>query len=251
MKSEVPANSTSRPEYTALPAQEAPIRAMALPIQRLLQLCIILALPPFFVLLSVRLVTNTIFLQLEYNRPNFPEDLYGFSTEDRLKYGSYGVNYLLNDEDIDYLANLEINGQPAFNQRELKHMEDVKVVTQRAFQVLWIVGAFCLGSSVLLVRSRTTHKALASAWRLGGILTLLLIGIGLVAVVVSWNFFFDTFHEVFFADGTWQFHRSDTLIRLYPEQFWFDAAITIGILTISGALLAIIIPTLWERRQYG
>ena len=41
----------------------------------------------------------------------------------------------------------------------------------------------------------------------------------------------------FFEDGTWQFYYTDTLIRLYPEQFWFDASLTVGIMTTLTALI--------------
>lgn len=245
-------NMDPQPDFAAGPPLEIPvIGAMALPLQRLLQVIMVLTLPPLLVLVSVRLVMTEAFLQLEYNRPGFPEDEFGFSTDDRLKYGPYGVNYLLNDADISYLGDLEIDGQPAFDADELRHMEDVKVVTVRAFQVMLIVGSLWVASSILLARRPPTRKSLRQAWRWGGTATLILIGVGLVAVVVSWGFFFDTFHELLFADGTWQFYRSDTLIRLYPEQFWFDAAVSIGVLTITGAVLAIIIPVLWERRQHG
>lgn len=240
-----------QPDLAAGPPIEMPvIGMMARPLQRLLQAIIVITLPPLLVLVSVRLVMTEAFLQLEYNRPGFPEDEYGFTTEDRLEYGPYGVNYLLNDADISYLGDLEIDGQPAFDMDELQHMEDVKIVTQRAFQVMLIVGSLWAGSSILLVRRPPTRKALRQAWRWGGLATFVLIGVGLVAVVVSWGFFFDTFHEILFADGTWQFYRSDTLIRLYPEQFWFDAAVSIGILTITGAALAVIIPVVWEHRQH-
>lgn len=242
---------TQEHSFPAMPPIEEAIpepAAMSLPIQRIFQVIIILTLPPVLVIISVRLVMSEVFLQLEYNRPGFPEDIYGFTTEDRLEYGAYGVNYLLNSEDISYLGDLEIDGQPAFNARELKHMEDVKVVTQQAFQIGLVLGGLCATSVILLARRFPTRHALRQALRLGGVFTLSLMGLGLLLVVISWGFFFDTFHEILFEDGTWQFYRSDTLIRLYPEQFWFDAAVTIAVLTIIGAVASIVIPIIWGRR---
>jgi uncharacterized membrane protein len=46
---------------------------------------------------------------------------------------------------------------------------------------------------------------------------------------------------MFFAQGTWQFLYSDTLIRMFPEQFWFDAALVIGTLTSLGAIVILIL----------
>ncbi len=223
-------------------------RRLPMGIQRILQVIIIACLPIFLVLGSVRLVMTEQFLKLEYQRPGFPDDKYGFSTDDRLKYGPYGVRYLLNNEDISYLENLKINGHAAFNADELQHMEDVKVVTRSAFQVLLIVAAFLVGSTILLVRVPEAHPRLRQALRLGGRLTLGLVALALVIIIVAWGFFFDSFHGVFFESGTWQFANSDTLIRLYPEQFWFDAALTVAILTLIGTAITQLAPWYWEKR---
>ncbi|MEO0599678.1 MAG: DUF1461 domain-containing protein, partial [Chloroflexota bacterium] len=53
----------------------------------------------------------------------------------------------------------------------------------------------------------------------------------------AWDFFFTQFHNVFFEQGTWRFYYSDTLIRLYPERFWFEASLVVGVLTVVGALV--------------
>jgi uncharacterized membrane protein len=54
---------------------------------------------------------------------------------------------------------------------------------------------------------------------------------------------------MFFEAGTWQFYNSDTLIRLYPQQFWFDASLVIAAMTIGGALLCIAVPRWWLNRE--
>lgn len=214
------------------------------------QLVITFTLPFILVLGSVRLVMTPLFLELEYRRPGFPEDLFGFSTEDRLKYGPYGVRYLTNSTDISYLGDLEIEGEPAFHADELQHMEDVKVVTRAAFQVLMLTAALFAMSTILLIRQSSTRPKILRGLQYGGGLTIALILILTALVFINWDFFFDTFHEIFFEAGTWQFYRSDTLIRLYPEQFWFDVSLVIGGLTIGSALSSLIIPRwLIQRNQ--
>lgn len=195
-------------------------------------------LPILLVLVSVRVVMSHTFLEFEYNRADFPPDIYGFTREDRLRYAPFAVDYLLNDAGIEYLAQLQFpNGTPLYNARELRHMEDVKVVTRAANFVLLIGGTFYLvGMAVLLWKPRTRYH-LTSALFSGGLLTLGLIAAVIVGAVFAWDAFFTAFHELFFADGTWIFLYSDTLIRLFPERFWFDAALTIGVMTLGGALL--------------
>ena len=56
--------------------------------------------------------------------------------------------------------------------------------------------------------------------------------VGLIAyVLLNFDSFFLTFHRLFFEGDTFMFRYDDTLIRLYPEQLWSDAAILIGVLT--------------------
>jgi integral membrane protein (TIGR01906 family) len=69
-------------------------------------------------------------------------------------------------------------------------------------------------------------------------------------VLLSWQTFFVTFHDIFFAPGTWTFDRSDSLIRLFPDNFWSDAGtiLTVGAL-IAGLLVAGVGYLLGRRTQ--
>lgn len=188
------------------------------------------------VMTSIRLVMTPLFLQIEYNRADFPLDFYGFTTEDRLQYAPYALQYLLNGEDINFLGDLRFpDSGELYNARELRHMRDVKTVTQIAFLLSVIIGALAITSLYLLVRRSPSHAGVSLVR--GSILSISLVVAIVVMAIVSWNTFFTGFHSLFFSSGTWQFEYSDTLIRLFPEQFWFDAAVAIGVMTIIGACL--------------
>ncbi len=208
---------------------------------------IILVMPIFLVLTSVRLVANEVFLWLEYHRPGFPDDPYGLTRDERLTYGPYGVRYMTNDANISYLARIEIDGGPAFREKELKHMEDVKVVGRAAFQMHTALTLTLLAAAAALAWRRDTRHDLRVAISGGGVFTIGLMLTLVVSAVAAWDMFFDGFHSVFFEGDSWRFYTSDTLIRLYPEQFWFDAAIMIGMLTLGGAAGAIWSMGAWER----
>jgi uncharacterized membrane protein len=60
-------------------------------------------------------------------------------------------------------------------------------------------------------------------------------------VLFGFGVFFVLFHDVFFQPGTWMFLYSDTLIRLFPERFWRDIFIIVGLLSIAGAALVIFV----------
>jgi len=205
-----------------------------------------LLIPLFLLGFSVRLLLTPLFLQIEYRLPGFPADEYGFTTQERLRWGSYGIRYLLNDANISYLGDLKFSdGKPLFNERELSHMQDVKRVTQ-GFLRLWLLDLTLL----LLLGLWSWRGGWASAYRQGlrrgGWLTLgLALTIGGVAALGALGMdeafwaFFSGFHALFFEGETWLFAYSDTLIRLYPIKFWQDTVLYIGLLVSSSALALI------------
>jgi integral membrane protein (TIGR01906 family) len=209
-------------------------------------------LPVFLVLTGVRLVTTQTFLKIEYNRPGFPEDWYGFTKADRLKYAPYAVEYLRNDAGISYLGDLTFeDGTPLYEARELRHMEDVKTVMQAALKIHLALSVALAAAVIALAWKRESRWVLRRALAAGGIFTISLIFVLVVLIFVNWNFFFDGFHSIFFEGDSWQFSNSDTLIRLFPEQFWFDAAMSIGFFTVLGALAAVFGVRAWERRLFN
>jgi integral membrane protein (TIGR01906 family) len=208
-----------------------------------LTLFVTIAIPVVLVLLSVRLVMTPLFLTYEYNRPGFPVDAYGITLEERMTYGPLAVDYLLNDADITALSSQTFaDGTPLYTPLELQHMEDVKVVTRSAFHLLVILLILLLIAALFTLRSRSDLTRARAFWQgifNGGLLTLGLIVVIILGAIFAWDYFFVTFHQLFFAEGTWVFLYSDTLIRLFPERFWFDAALLIGLLTVCGAVIFI------------
>ncbi len=204
---------------------------------------IVLLIPLALVGAGIRVLLTPLFPNIEYRLPDFPPDDYGFTTQDRLQWGMYGINYLLNNADISYLGDLKFSdGTPLFTERELSHMHDVKGVTQ-GFLRVWYIDVAVL---ILLGIWAWRGKWLADyrhGLRWGGWLTLgLAIVVGVIATFgamgsgdLFWTFFSD-FHGLFFQGNSWLFLYSDTLIRLYPLKFWQDAVLYIGLIAAAGAL---------------
>jgi integral membrane protein (TIGR01906 family) len=213
---------------------------------RILGIYISITMPFLLALMSIRVVMTPLFLGFEYNRADFPEDFYGFSRADRLNYAPYALEYLLNGDDIDFLGDLRFpDGTSMYNARELHHMRDVKVVTQYTYLGLVIGGIAAIIAAVYLYRA--DRSALRRALFSGAVFTLGIIATIIVIAIINWDFFFTGFHNLFFSSGTWRFEYSDTLIRLFPEQFWFDAALTIGCLTVLGSVVLLVIAWKWKR----
>jgi integral membrane protein (TIGR01906 family) len=212
---------------------------------------IALLLPVVIVLSVVRLVINPWYLVFEYHTPGFPADSYGFTLEDRLKYGTLAVDYLINSADISFLGDLRFPPgleapQPScqymtdcthlYNDRELEHMLDVKNVVQASMRVLEISALLLVLFLLWAWRGKWMKEYLKGLQR-GGVLTLIFIGLIILFVLVAFNYIFVIFHEMFFKAGTWMFLYSDTLIRLFPERFWQDTFLVVGGLTALLGLL--------------
>jgi integral membrane protein (TIGR01906 family) len=133
------------------------------------------------------------------------------------------------------------SGEALYLERELDHLLDVKIVLQGVFVVFGIAVATLLlvGVYSQLKDWRAYLPAISSGGRLTA---LLLMGI-LLLTAVSFRALFTNFHLIFFEGDSWLFNYSDTLIRLFPMQFWQDAFIVFGLLSlIGGVLLGWVLP---------
>lgn len=190
-------------------------------------------IPIILILGSVRiiLVTAKSWIPNEYRLSTFPVDPYGFTTEDRIYWSAIDLDFLLNDAGIDYFDEFKLeSGEPMHNDRELSHMEDVKVIvlaTKSALQ--W--GLVVLVGLIAFAGWSQGYAFALSAIKNGALWTLILIGVLIIGVIVAFGFVFVGFHRIFFEAGTWTFRYSDTFIRLYPEKFWRDVFFYVGGLT--------------------
>jgi integral membrane protein (TIGR01906 family) len=206
---------------------------------KLIRTAVIIAMP-FFLGLGMML------LVIDWNWPSYPAweygrippDRYGLTPAERLELATDTLAYLRHPgqaNDVIYLLeNLRLpDGSPLYNEREIGHMLDVKIVTEN-IRFVWLVAglAVVIGSLVLLLKAETA----VYGWRtimFGGIFTIITLLAIALFILLAWDTFFVQFHELLFPAGTWTFSFSDGLIRLFPEQFWFD----VGVVMSGGALL--------------
>jgi len=209
------------------------------PLGRTAQVVVALIFPVLTLITAIRLIATPAFLALSYGRPGFPSDLFGFSDDERLTYGSYGLDYLNNFAGPEYLSGLKLStGSAMFTEGEVQHMVDVKHLIGFSY-ILGIILAVILIVGVWYLAKRYAggvRRALFS----GAILTLVMIAVLTVAALMGWETFFTQFHALFFSQGTWTFSVKDTLIRLYPEQFWVDSAIGIAVLVVATVVVVLI-----------
>ncbi len=207
---------------------------------------IALTVPLTVLMIAIRAVASAPFLWLEYHRPGFPEDSYGYYLVERMRLGSYGVDYINNFAPREYLARVTTGADNtlAFTEAEVNHMHDVKwvlLIATVAVAALFLVTLF----SSISLRERapgTIRRSLfCGAW-----ITLGLIAVLGVVGFFGWEWLFTTFHQVFFPQGNWEFSVRSSLIRLYPPQFWIDAAIAVAVLV--AAQITLLLVTTWPTK---
>jgi integral membrane protein (TIGR01906 family) len=214
-------------------------------ITRILKALTILLIPILLMLGSARLLTTDAYLAFEYGKTSFPPDSYGFTPQQRFILASTNIHYVRAHLPNDELSKQTLNGVPVYNEREVTHMADVKAVFQGILRV-W-QGAFLLLLLLGFIFWQNGKRLVfASAVQSGGLLTSgIILSIALLAVF-AWQTWFDLFHRFFFVPGSWLFSYSDALIRLFPVQFWFDATLTISLLSFVGGVLLVLIGRQWR-----
>jgi integral membrane protein (TIGR01906 family) len=212
-----------------------------------LSILVTIIVPFFLMMTSIRLLLNPFYLDYEYNLPNFPKDDFGFTTQDRLYWGKISVDYLTNNQGIDFLGDLKFaDGTSFYNDRELSHMHDVKNLIQKAL-VAWYISIAVLIGLFIWSRLKKWTDVFVRGLSRGGLLTIGLIIAVLAGVVINFDGLFTQFHHLFFTGDTWLFYINDSLIRLFPEKLWSDAFLFMGVFTLIGAVLVLLIGTRYQK----
>ncbi len=140
-------------------------------------------------------------------------------------------------------------GPPLLTDAERSHMRDVSQLV-RLLVVVWAGAAAVALAALLLLRRRRRVMGLALVASGAAVGSLAVVLAAIFAVAFDRAFL--AFHEVFFPQGNFLFGPDSNLLRLFPEGFWFDAALTAGIAIILSALAAILIGwRLWRGSHEG
>lgn len=198
---------------------------------------ITLALPFLLLLTSARVIFSPFYLNYEYQVPRFPQDEYGFNTQERLKYADLSLEYLFNNQGIEFLEKITLpDGSSLYNERELSHMDDVKVLIQTFVKIWYGIIAFF----ILMILWSWLGKWQTTFWGAisrGGWLTVGVIIAILAMIALNFNEFFTVFHHLFFTGDTWLFYESDSLIRLFPLKLWSDGFTFVGIFSMTAGVV--------------
>ena len=189
---------------------------------------ILVAIATAIVLLSVSIVpfVNPAWVSFEQGRAR--ADAWTGYTPAQLRQATDAIlsDLVLGPPNFD----VSVAGRPVLNERERRHMADVR-------GVFIGLAALALASLVLLIVGHRLARGSGTFWRsLRAGAAVLAVGVVAVGVVGTFAFdqAFDVFHRLFFAGGSYTFDpRTDRLVQLFPEQFWFETSLAVGALILA------------------
>ncbi|MEL7609745.1 MAG: TIGR01906 family membrane protein [Bacillota bacterium] len=142
------------------------------------------------------------------------------------------VDYMEGREDSIQIR-VDVNGRERkmFNDREIKHMKDVKAL----YQGWRLVRNVALPASALLfllsasIMRRDALKVLSKGFLVAcSIFTAIIAALG-AWVAVDFNSFWIAFHRMFFDNDLWQLDPDTSrMIRMCPEQLFYDIVLRFG-----------------------
>lgn len=137
------------------------------------------------------------------------------------------ANYLEDKEDnLIFNVKYEDHIRPAFNEREIHHMIDVKNIYSQ-LNYLKLISLLLIIGIILIIRKNYLFNAMYYAAGMSFGLSLLL---GII-ISINFNKAFIFFHEIAFSNDLWLLNpKTDLLINLLPLSFFIKISINIVLL---------------------
>ena len=144
-------------------------------------------------------------------------------------------NYFKNDlEKIDTTITKNNNNYQIFNEKEIDHMVDVKILIQKTllFEKLGILLlTICLIILIYIKKLKKIEEIIRNIIIKSFLLWGLFLSIIIVSMIVNFNYTFILFHKLLFRNDLWILNpRTDFLLMMFPQRFFLEIAIGILIL---------------------
>jgi len=195
--------------------------------------------PVFLITANVRLVINLPALY-SYGYDRYEGEITRYMNIERDDYidGSRQIREYFNNDAEELDVRVVVGGilRSIYSEREVLHMSDVKDLVRGVYRLGELSAIYLFAFAVAGMFFEPWRRSLRrTAWHMamGGAVTLglvVLVGLGTLA---GFERLFLAFHEVSFSNDLWQLNpRTDYLIAMFPEGFFFDATILIAVLVI-------------------
>lgn len=161
------------------------------------------------------------------------------------KFSEYKVNenvegaQYLHEKVMDFIQGKSNELPNEFNEREKRHLFDVKNIVRTSTIVLYIlivifILLLAISAFVLKVNNHIINFV-GKVLIFGGILTIILATILFFLIISGFSAAFESFHKLFFEKDTYLFDpANEMIVNLYPEQLFKE----LGIRVSKGVMLS-------------
>lgn len=201
-------------------------------LRTILVAALILALPVALITTTIRVAISEQALY-DYSVRQYDADRASGIRESELIRANGGIrDYLVHDEPgllAPQVTDASGETVPLFNAKETVHMADVRDLVQMMFTVQVVAIALVLTLAVVMT-VLWPARVLAAGMLYGSLVTGAVLGAAGILAITGFDAAWSNFHEVAFTNDFWSLDpRTDHLIQMYPEEFWFEATALIGI----------------------
>lgn len=223
--------------------------------QRIANICAFLAVISFILILLISAIDvncfRRSFYEREYAAMNTAADLH-MSHEDLMKATEVLLDYLQDKRD-DIKAEITVSGwvREAFNEREALHMVDVKQLYRFALNLrLAAIGCLLVSLAVLWQqRKREMFFMLTAAYGKCAIGFLCFVAMIAIWGLSDFTTLWESFHHLFFRNELWLLNpRTDLMINMFPEDFFFHMVIRITVMFLIG-FVGVGIGSFWYEKR--
>ncbi|SHE66475.1 TIGR01906 family membrane protein [Alkalibacter saccharofermentans] len=207
---------------------------------KIIKILVVLLVPFVVLLTSLEIVVKSEGFFLEQYEINNVEQATGMEIQELMRVTGEIQDYLFGNRD-DFNITGVINSVEGeiFNEREIVHMEDVRVLFDRGI-ILRNAGAVLL-LFILAYGAFTGKKWLLKSLLYAAVSYFILLVLTAGLLFYDFNRYFNLFHEVFFSNDYWILDpRDSVLINMVPLNFFINIVKRILIIS-SGAMTAILL----------
>lgn len=165
------------------------------------------------------------------------------------KFSKYGINApeaeAINDATVDFVSGKKNELPDSYNEREKQHLHDVRDFAKAGriiFYFFAILFSSVLLASFLALKAENQASFLGGIIAYGGALTIGIAALLLAMAGLNFSPAFESFHKIFFEQGTYTFDpQNEVIVNLYPEKLFMDLGLRIlkWVLYSSGAITII------------
>ena len=206
-------------------------------VRRFSALLFIIAIPVALLTTNIRVAVNEPRLY-EYATDHYDTTATtGIERSELLQASGELRDYFNNDAETIFIR-VQRDGAPIslFNPRETAHLKDVKALIQTSFRVQEAAVLFALAYivAVFIWAGEGSMRTLAKQIVLSGLISAAVIGAVGVVAVSGFDRAFEQFHLIAFNNDFWKLNPNrDHLIQMFPEAFWENISLWVGLATLA------------------